>query len=198
MSSARGVRSLCANDAKLRAYFVGFLCAKDHSTLSSVVLHIGIVSFLALYAADGVGELMSSNKTNVSEVLSAFNVYMIFGLIYGELYALIAYFQTGAFTVIDKISQASLSLSSMMDSWPYIYFSFVTQTTLGYGDVTPITHLAQVVVISQAIFGQFYIAIVIAYLLRNYISAECEEFKELTEKPAPAKKSHSWIFSKKP
>lgn len=104
----------------------------------------------------------------------------------------------GAFTIIDKISQASLSLSSMTDSWPYIYFSFTTQTTLGYGDITPISHLAQVVVISQSIFGQFYIAIVIAYLLRNYIATEAEEFKELTEKPVSAKKSHSWIFSKKP
>ncbi|MFI0348574.1 MAG: potassium channel family protein [Chthoniobacterales bacterium] len=179
------------------SYLAGFFCAEDHSIISSVVLHIGIVSFLALYAVDGVAELMMTHKTNASEVLSALNAYIIFGLIYGELYALIAYFQTGAFTINDKISKASQSLSSMMDSWPYIYFSFITQTSVGYGDVTPISHLAQTVVISQAIFGQFYIAIVIAYLLRNYISSEYEELKELTEKPVPAKKTHPWIFSKK-
>lgn len=171
----------------LAAYFMGFLCEKDDLILSAVVIHIGIVAFLGLYAVDGVAELMRTHKTNASEVLSALNAYLIFGLIYGEIYALIAYFQKGAFSIIDKMSPSSAGLSSMMDSWPYLYFSFVTQTSLGYGDITPVTHLAQVVVISQAIFGQFYMAVVIAYLLRNYMNNEYDELKDLAEKSIPPK-----------
>lgn len=169
------------------AYLTGGLKTQDHKMISAVVIHLGIAAFLALYAVDAVIELMGTHKTSLSEVLSALNAYLIFGLIYGEIYALIAFFQKGAFTIIDKMSQSSISLSSMMDSWPYLYFSFITQTSLGYGDITPISHLAQVFVISQAIFGQFYMAIVIAYLLRNYMNSEYDELKELTEKPSMLK-----------
>ncbi|MFZ4387402.1 MAG: potassium channel family protein, partial [Chthoniobacterales bacterium] len=49
------------------------------------------------------------------------------------------------------------------------YFSFVTQTTLGYGDIIPIGHLARSLAISQAIIGQFYVAVVLTYILNLWI-----------------------------
>jgi voltage-gated potassium channel Kch len=45
------------------------------------------------------------------------------------------------------------------------YFSFVTLTTLGYGDISPVTPLAQVVVYLEAIVGVFYMAIVVSSLV---------------------------------
>ncbi len=154
----------------LIACFIGIFDISDRTTIGSVALHFGIVAFLLLYATDSLAELMASHQTNFSEVLGALNTYIILGLIYGEIYALIAHFQHGAFAITDAISKHTLSTAPMQDSWVYIYFSFITQTSLGYGDVTPISHLAQVIVISQTIFGQFYIAIVLAYLLHNYIT----------------------------
>lgn len=151
------------------AYFLGVLEARDQRTLTSIALHIGIVAFLGLYAIEAIEEMMSSSKATFVEVISALNTYMIFGLIYGEIYAMVAYFQKNAFSITEKIFSAAIHPSPIEDSWPYIYFSFITQTTLGFGDITPISHLAQVITISQGIFGQFYIAIVLAYLLHNYI-----------------------------
>lgn len=156
--------------AILIACFIGLFNTSDRDLIGSVAIHIGIVAFLVLYATDSLAELMASHQTNFSEVLGALNTYIILGLIYGEIYALVAHFQQGAFTIASAISQNALSPASMKDSWTYIYFSFITQTSLGYGDVTPVSHLAQVIVISQTIFGQFYIAIVLAYLLHNYIT----------------------------
>jgi hypothetical protein len=49
------------------------------------------------------------------------------------------------------------------------YFSFVTMTTLGYGDVVPVRALARSVSILQAVTGQFYIAIIVARLVSLYI-----------------------------
>ncbi len=152
------------------AYFLGFLEDSGETALSSIALHAGIVAFLALYAIESIEEMMSSRQTNIEEVVGALNTYMIIALIYGELYAFVAYFQKDAFCIANKIFNAAFHHSSINDSWPYIYFSFITQTSLGYGDVTPVSHLAQVLVISQTIFGQFYIAVVLAYLLHNYIT----------------------------
>jgi hypothetical protein len=48
-----------------------------------------------------------------------------------------------------------------------IYFSFVTMSTLGYGDITPRTPLAQTVTWMQAVTGQFYLVILIARLVNE-------------------------------
>jgi len=157
------------------AYFLGLLEASDQRTLTAIALHMGIVAFLALYALESLEEMMSSHQATFTEVVGALNTYIIFGLIYGEIYAMIAYFQKNAFSITEKIYAAAIHHSPIYDSWPYIYFSFVTQTTLGFGDITPVSHLAQVMTISQGIFGQFYIAIVLAYLLHNYIARSQEK-----------------------
>lgn len=50
------------------------------------------------------------------------------------------------------------------------YFSFVTITTLGYGDVVPVNPLVQVFAVLEAVLGQVYIAVVIAWLVSSYVA----------------------------
>ena len=52
----------------------------------------------------------------------------------------------------------------------WLYFSFVTMSTLGYGDISPITPIARMLAYMQAVFGLFYIAILVAGLVGTYIS----------------------------
>ena len=54
----------------------------------------------------------------------------------------------------------------------WIYFSFVTITTLGYGDITPVTQTAKTLSFTEAIVGQFYIAVLVAGLVSAYISTK--------------------------
>lgn len=54
------------------------------------------------------------------------------------------------------------------------YFSFVTLSTLGYGDITPVTPLAKAMTNVEAIFGQFYMAILVAALVGKYISKQID------------------------
>jgi hypothetical protein len=53
----------------------------------------------------------------------------------------------------------------------WLYFSFVTMTTLGYGDLLPLSGAARLLAYLQAVFGQFYIAILVAGLVSAYISS---------------------------
>ena len=50
------------------------------------------------------------------------------------------------------------------------YFSFITLTTIGYGDFSPTSALGQRVAIIQGLIGQFYLAIVMAILVGKYLS----------------------------
>jgi hypothetical protein len=55
-------------------------------------------------------------------------------------------------------------------SWRLLYFSFVTLTTLGYGDVLPLTLYAETLVTLEAVLGQFYLAVLVAGLISAYLS----------------------------
>ncbi|KDP86646.1 hypothetical protein CF70_006185 [Cupriavidus sp. SK-3] len=57
------------------------------------------------------------------------------------------------------------------DHSTWIYFSFVTLTTLGYGDITPVAHAAKSLAILEALIGQLYPAIVLARLVSLRVEA---------------------------
>jgi hypothetical protein len=46
-----------------------------------------------------------------------------------------------------------------------VYFSFVTLTTLGFGDITPLSRVAHMLTVTEAIIGNLYVAVVVTYLL---------------------------------
>ena len=54
--------------------------------------------------------------------------------------------------------------------WDFVYYSFVTLTTLGYGDVTPHAPFAKSLAYMEALVGQFYIAVLIASLIGTHLA----------------------------
>jgi voltage-gated potassium channel len=60
---------------------------------------------------------------------------------------------------------------------PLNYFSFVTLTTLGFGDITPKTPLTQSLVILEAIIGQVYLIIQVSWLVGLYVAHTREQRK---------------------
>jgi voltage-gated potassium channel Kch len=52
-----------------------------------------------------------------------------------------------------------------------VYFSFVTLATLGYGDIVPLSSLARSIAVTEALIGQFYVAVVVALLIGAYLSS---------------------------
>ena len=64
----------------------------------------------------------------------------------------------------------SIPISENSSFHDYIYFSFVTLTTLGYGDILPVKPIAKSFVIMLSIAGQFYMAIIMAFLVSKYLN----------------------------
>lgn len=62
------------------------------------------------------------------------------------------------------------STSPTEGTYIFIYYSFVTLTTLGYGDISPLTNPARAMVILEAVIGQLYLAVLIARLVGAYIA----------------------------
>ncbi len=90
-------------------------------------------------------------------VLGALAIYLLFGLAYSYLYGFTAVAQGTPFFV-----QTATPTSAI-----YVYFSYVTMATVGYGDYTAATELGKMLAISQALLGQLYLVSVVAVIVGN-------------------------------
>ncbi len=105
-------------------------------------------------------------------IFGAISVYILVGVFFALFYALIEYVQPNTFQGLYLLVASSpVTTDQGKEFQHFIYYSFVTQTTLGYGDITPLTTFSQNVTIFQAVCGQFYMATLVAglvgKLLRN-------------------------------
>lgn len=108
-------------------------------------------------------QVVIGNEINANRVVGAVSLYLLFGVSWAVAYAIIELLVPGSFRGFSEILNQGWS-----SEW--LYFSFVTMTTLGYGDLTPVSATAKTVAYLQAVFGQFYIAILVAGLVSAYIS----------------------------
>ena len=116
-----------------------------------------------------IRKILRSKQAGFDEVLGAVNLYIWIAIIYACLYSIISRSSPGSFH-LDAQLLLGTDLTQMKRNFNELfYFSFVTQTTLGYGDIIPVGHLARSLAISQAIIGQFYVAVVLTYILNLWI-----------------------------
>ncbi len=77
------------------------------------------------------------------------------------------------YTLLGKINPKSFGFAApgqTMDGFEAFYFSFVTLSTIGYGDIAPLTRVAKMLCIMEAVTGMFYVAVLVARLVSIYSS----------------------------
>lgn len=98
------------------------------------------------------------------------NLHFILGPILGFLY--LGIMGGILFESMHLIELKSFHLRGDYSNYIFYYFSFISITTVGYGDVTPLTPQAQAITLVMNIIGQFYLAIVIAVFVGKYINVK--------------------------
>jgi len=117
-------------------------------------LFTAYVMFLLLQA------IFRSPEVDLEVVSAAAAVYLFLGLLWGDFYFILEYLAPGSFAVPDSADTSSYHT--------FNYFSFVTLSTLGYGEITPVTKEARSLASMEALVGQLYIAVLIARLVSVY------------------------------
>jgi hypothetical protein len=84
-------------------------------------------------------------------IAGAICVFLLIGIIWMLAYQGIHFFNPKAFS---NVTGKSSSPANTVD---LVYFSFATLTTLGYGDITPISKLARMIAVTEAMVGQIYL-----------------------------------------
>lgn len=123
-------------------------------TAATSALFLGYVTVRVLRA------VLASEQVTWEAVAGALCVYLLFGLVWASFYSLIELTAPGSFRLTDA---ARLSPESLWGE--LVYFSYVTQTTLGYGDVVPVSPPARSFATVQALLAQIYLATLVARLV---------------------------------
>ena len=126
------------------------------------------ILWLLLFAYITWNELRAVLKQReiTREVISmAISIYLLFGLTFGLFYIFLHDLQPNAF------SFGAAGPTTEQQTIPVlIYFSLTTLSTIGFGDITPITLQARYAAVAEGITGQFYLAILVARLVGMQMS----------------------------
>jgi len=119
----------------------------------------GLIGLMLAFAAPVIilRRILASPRITVRLVLGALAIYLLVGLTYAYLYPVIGTVTNQQFFVQTK-NPAAID---------YVYFSYVTITTVGYGDFTASTSVGRMAAVSEALTGQLYLVSAVALLVGN-------------------------------
>lgn len=123
-----------------------------------VIYLLLLLAFLLSVARLVAGEVLLSGSVDTNKLVGAVALYLVLGMIWSVLYTMLL---MGWPDALNGIEPGDWYVNMPTTT----YFSFVTLTTLGYGDISPANPLAQVLVVLEAVTGMFYLGIIVASLV---------------------------------
>jgi len=143
------------------------VCGAAGTLLDNTVLFgLGLTGeslFLFLVAVTILYDLFHSKKVTRDTLAGAVCVYLLIGLIWSYLYLLTEICVPGSFTFTQGDARMQLWVSK--EFYSFFYFSLVTMTTVGYGDMSPVSTVARTFATMEGILGQVYLTILVARLV---------------------------------
>ncbi|MEM6891519.1 MAG: ion channel, partial [Pseudomonadota bacterium] len=108
-------------------------------------------------------QLFSQTRVDGTLLLASINIYFALGVSFAMVFGLIDHMVPGSFSM-------SASADHAPNSTEFMYFSMVTLSTLGYGDLLPVSDQARTLAAIEAMTGQVYLTIAVARLVGLHIS----------------------------
>lgn len=129
--------------------------------LISCLLDLAVLVFLTGVI---VVHVVSRERVNLDKILGAISAYLLLGLVWALIYGALELAYPGSFQLGSQVANGS-ALPHWGDLDNFIYYSLVTLSTLGYGDIVAVTRAARAWSALEAILGQLYLAILLARLI---------------------------------
>ena len=121
---------------------------------------------IACVVSESLASLSSlSTRVDGALIIGSICLYLLLGLMWGFIYIAIDQLYP------DSFNYDFLHIIEVYDPMPELmYFSMVTLTTLGYGDITPLSSPARAMATMQAVTGQIYLTVLVARLVGMHIA----------------------------
>ena len=134
----------------------------------SIAVAVNLIDllFLILVVAAILAHVFRSRRITRETIAGAICAYLLIGAMWANVFSIIENVMPGSFADNSIEADAASGPEPIRDQANrFTYFSLVTLTTLGYGDITPMTRPAKNLAALEAIFGQLYLAVLIARLV---------------------------------
>lgn len=128
---------------------------------------IRLVVYFIFYASVSISiikQVWRAKKVNKNVIIGLMTGYISLGFIAFFMFSSIELYMPNSFS---GITTQGIDLADKLDS--LLYYGYITMLTIGYGDITPITPIAQKAAILVGLMGQFYTVIITAVVVEKYI-----------------------------
>ncbi len=139
------------------AFGLGWLHVITGNPVIGTAESVFTVLFYAFTALVGLSRVLGERRITTDTIYGAVSVYLLMGLTWATAYGLVESISPGSFSGIHPDGAFTFPA--------FIYYSFVTLATLGYGDITPVTDQARSLAVLETVSGTLYIAVLIARLV---------------------------------
>jgi voltage-gated potassium channel len=145
----------------------GLICAALSRDPAFVFIELALRALFVAYVAGAIlWNVLQREQVTFDTIAGSICAYMLLGLVFAPAYLLIEKFHPGSFDI-----PANWRIGPGNDIAPaMVYFSYITLTTVGFGDIRPIGPLAGGFVVVEAVIGPLYLAITVARLVGLHIS----------------------------
>ena len=141
-----------------------------HTTTFTLVTNLVLLGvFVAFVAAVVLVEVLEEDRVSLDTIFGGIAIYLLIGLGWAIAFSILEHLEPGSYPFAGQALQ-EIRLPYEFVFPELLYFSFVTLTTLGYGDMTPATQPARALAVSEAMAGQLFVAIFIARLVALHIT----------------------------
>jgi voltage-gated potassium channel len=130
--------------------------------LAQLIAYGGRSIFLFTIIVFMLRHILRSREINLDLIFAAISIYLFIGMAFALLYRINTVLDPDALSV--QIHEQANQFAT------FIYFSFVTLTTLGYGDILPVSHFARTLAFLEAVLGVMYTAVLVASLVSIYVA----------------------------
>ncbi|WP_146490806.1 potassium channel family protein [Vibrio sp. T20] len=124
----------------------------------SIVTLLALAVFLFSHIYSALKQVMKAKTVTPNHIIGSICIYLLLGFAWSIIYLLILEIFPSAFYGLEE----QVWLTNLFNA---MYFSFITLTTVGYGDISPALPIAQFFVFMESIIGSFYLAIMVASLV---------------------------------
>ena len=131
--------------------------------ISSIVFYV-IFTYIILE------DILKTRRADQNMLSGSLSAYMLFGMTFAFIYALLEIQIPGSFVIPEGTVAITEANKHEILLGYFFYHSFVTLTTLGYGDIQPISQPARFFCIIEAIIGQFYLVVIVAGIVGSTAS----------------------------
>ena len=149
---------------------IWFVDPYDDSELLDLVTTLSTNAFLFSVLVAVFADVIRSKRVTADTIFGAIAVYLLFGVIVAMMFQFLNNISPGS--VVASVGEAKTIVERYDQFGEILYFSFVTLTSVGYGDLTPIGPAARSLAMFEGVVGQLYLAVLIARLVGIHVAQE--------------------------